>query len=127
VPKDFVTVEGVTSKFGANLGQKLGLLGPNLGFSGGKGNRLNWTFGRGGGDRNQFPTRQVIPKTAIIDQVKWSGGTQHLLEGKELRILKRWQQSILQVPYMLSVIVTEQMLCSPPARTFETALDVLSV
>jgi hypothetical protein len=40
-------------KFGANLGPKLGpfIVGPNLGFSGGKGNRLNRTFGRGGGDR----------------------------------------------------------------------------
>ena len=39
------------AKMGPTWGQSQGPLGPNLGFSGGKGNGLNRTFGRGGGDR----------------------------------------------------------------------------
>ena len=46
-------------------GQNQGLLGPNLGFSGGKGNRLNRTFGRGGGDRNDKYLNKVCVLNAL--------------------------------------------------------------
>jgi hypothetical protein len=38
-------------KLGPTWGQNMGLLGPKPCASGGKGNGLNGTFGRGGGDR----------------------------------------------------------------------------
>jgi hypothetical protein len=50
---------------GPTWGQNQGLLGPNLGFSGGKGNRLNRTFGRGGGDRTQRRSPKAIEGTCF--------------------------------------------------------------
>jgi hypothetical protein len=50
-PDEADTVGDSAQNLGPTWGQNQGLLGPNLGFTGGKGNRLNRTFGRGGGDR----------------------------------------------------------------------------
>jgi hypothetical protein len=44
-------------KLGPTWGQNMGLLGPKPCASGGKGNGLNGTFGRGGGDRNCTPKK----------------------------------------------------------------------
>jgi hypothetical protein len=49
-------LRGSPQNLGPTWGQNQGLLGPNLGFSGSKGNRLNRTFGRGGGDRKLYYT-----------------------------------------------------------------------
>src|SRR6266446_4291483 len=40
-------------------GQNMGLLGPKPCASGGKGNGLNGTFGRGGGDRTNIPYQRL--------------------------------------------------------------------
>jgi hypothetical protein len=39
--------------------------GPDLGFSGGRGNRLNRTFGRGGGDRNYKTVKRARVLNAL--------------------------------------------------------------
>src|SRR5258708_28226141 len=61
------SLDRLVRKFlGPTWGQNQGLLGPNLGFSGGKGNRLNRTFGRGGGDR----TTRVVEDAQVVDSTK---------------------------------------------------------
>src|SRR6266481_4466558 len=47
------------AKFGANLKPRLGPSRPQSGVLGSKGNRLNRTFERGGGDRTKSGSRQV--------------------------------------------------------------------